>query len=278
MKKTLYVSDLDGTLFNKKKRISDRTAQILNQCIEKGAMFSVATARMPYGCDYRLKNIQMNIPGILTNGVFLYDFSRKEYVMVQPMEKRRVSDILKIFQRFGKSCFLYTYRDSLISIYYEKEGQKAQTQYYSDQALKSCREIKKVNSCADILEEEIPVYLAVTDTNENLKPMVNELREIPGIQMAYYLNIYNGLYCLEIFSENASKKQALLQLKKMTDCDEVVVFGDNLNDLPMIEIADRSYAPANALEEIKEQVNQVLCDCDHDGVAEFMKKEILESE
>ena len=57
--KSLYVSDLDGTLFNKKKRISDRSADIINRCIEKGMLFSVATARMPYGCDYRLKDLHM---------------------------------------------------------------------------------------------------------------------------------------------------------------------------------------------------------------------------
>ena len=52
--KTLYISDLDGTLFNKSKKISIFTADVINKCIEEGMLFSVATARMPYGCDYRL--------------------------------------------------------------------------------------------------------------------------------------------------------------------------------------------------------------------------------
>lgn len=67
-----------------------------------------------------------------------------------------------------------------------------------------------------------------------------------------YLNIYNQMYCLEIFSDRASKKNALLKLKEMLGADELVVFGDNYNDVPMIEIADRSYAPANAVLDIKE--------------------------
>ena len=45
---TLYVSDLDGTLFNKKKAISEKSAEILNKCLDKGMQFAVATARMPY--------------------------------------------------------------------------------------------------------------------------------------------------------------------------------------------------------------------------------------
>lgn len=71
----------------------------------------------------------------------------------------------------------------------------------------------------------------------------------------------------------ASKKMALRKLRDLVECDEVVVFGDNLNDLSMIEIADRSYAPANALEEVKSRVNQVLESCDQDGVAKFLAKE-----
>ena len=54
---TLYVSDLDGTLLNKKKEITPKTAEILNRCIQEGMKFSVATARMPYGCDYSCKSL-----------------------------------------------------------------------------------------------------------------------------------------------------------------------------------------------------------------------------
>ena len=41
----------------------------------------------------------------------------------------------------------------------------------------------------------------------------------------------------------------------------------------MIEIADRSYAPENALEEIKKMTTGVIGGCDDDGVAGFLKKE-----
>ena len=94
-----------------------------------------------------------------------------------------------------------------------------------------------------------------------------------SISYVCYLNIYNGLYCLELFSEHASKQNALKRLKEDGGYDELVVFGDNLNDLSMIEIADRSYAPFNALEVVKERVTGVLDDCSRDGVAKFLAKE-----
>ena len=270
---TLYVSDLDGTLLNKKKEITPKTAEILNRCIREGMKFSVATARMPYGCDYRLQDLAMTTPGILTNGVFLYDFNKQRYLDVQAMEPEVVKNALKIFRRFGISCFLYFYKKEQLSLYYEDQKMESQVQYYSERALESCSEVKRVDDLFEILQEGKVVYLAVTDCQETLSPVLEELGQVSGLRYAYYLNIYNGLYCLEVFSDQASKKEALLKLKEMTGCDQVVVFGDNLNDLPMIEIADRSYAPANALEEIKGRVTGVLDDCDHDGVAKFLERE-----
>ena len=102
--KTLYISDLDGTLFNKSKKISIFTADVINKCIEEGMLFSVATARMPYGCDYRLKDIHMTIPGILTNGVFLYDFKNEKYVSVENIGAEVAKQVVKIFKDVKLSC------------------------------------------------------------------------------------------------------------------------------------------------------------------------------
>lgn len=271
--KSLYVSDLDGTLFNKKKRISDRSADIINRCIEKGMQFSVATARMPYGCDYRLKDLHMNVPGIVTNGVFLYDFQSEEIISAEAVPVSAVQKVIRAFKDCGMSCFLYTYDSRGISIYYDGKRMEEQTQYYSDRALQKCAEVTFTKKAEEMVQKGDPVYLTCTGTEEELKPVCRKMDEIEEIKYSFYLNIYNGMYCLEVFSAHASKKNALKKLMKITGSEELVVFGDNFNDLSMIEIADRSYAPMNALPEIKKVVDRVLPDCDHDGVAAFLAEE-----
>lgn len=271
--KSLYVSDLDGTLFNKKKRISDRSADIINRCIEKGMQFSVATARMPYGCDYRLKDLHMNVPGIVTNGVFLYDFQSEEIISAEAVPVSAVQKVIRAFKDCGMSCFLYTYDSRGISIYYDEKRMEEQTQYYSDRALQKCAEVTFTKKAEEMVQKGDPVYLTCTGTEEELKPVCRKMDEIEEIKYSFYLNIYNGMYCLEVFSAHASKKNALKKLMKTTGSEELVVFGDNFNDLSMIEIADRSYAPMNALPEIKKVVDRVLPDCDHDGVAAFLAEE-----
>lgn len=230
--KTLYVSDLDGTLFNSKKKISDYSTTVLNRCIAEGMKFAVATARMPYGCDYRLKSINLTTPGILTNGVFIYDFNKKEYLHAETINQQIAMKVVDAFKKNGKECFMYVLRENQICIYYGDKALEEQTQYYSDRALEECKEIRETDDYAACIKNGEVFYFALTGTEEELSPV-----------------------------------------KEMLGADELVVFGDNYNDVPMIEIADRSYAPANAVLDIKEMVSEVLEDCDHDGVAKFLKKE-----
>lgn len=271
--KTLYVSDLDGTLFNSKKKISAKSTEILNECIREGMMFTVATARMPYGCDYRLEALDMRTPGILTNGVFIYDFNKREYLHAETIPAGMAAEVIEAFRKNGMECFMYVFADNKINIYYGDQKLKEQTQYYSDRALEECGEVSYTEDYVKEMEKGEVFYFALTGTREELEPVKDAVEKINGVSAAFYLNIYNEMYCLEVFSSRASKKNALLRLKEMMHCNELVVFGDNYNDVPMIEIADRSYAPANALNAVKEMVTDVLADCDHDGVAEFMEKE-----
>lgn len=271
---TLYLSDLDGTLFTTRKSLSPKTVSLLRDCLDQGIHFAVATARMPYGCDYRLEELELHTPSILTNGVFLYDFYTKSYLSVKKMTKDSVLEVLKLFDAMDTGVFLYSFSENQIQIHYNREELTRQTQYYSDRALKCCETVAFQKDLTIPARELDTVYLACTDTEEKLKPIYEAVQTIPGVSCAFYLNIYNGLYCIEIFSEDATKKNALLELKELLHCDEVVVFGDNLNDLSMFEAADRSYAVANALDSVKELASETIPGCDEDGVARFIHKEV----
>ena len=272
---TLYLSDLDGTLFTTKKTLTERSSRLLRECVEAGTLFAVATARMPYGCDYRLEELPLSTPSILTNGVFLYDFRTKASFSVKTMEQKAVGQVLDIFRARDTGVFLYAWEEGQIHIFYDRADMVSQTQYYSDRALTCCAEVRELSDLKSRIKEKNVFYLACTGEEAKLLPIRDAVDKISGVSCAFYLNIYNGLYCIEIFSENATKKNALLELKEYLHCDEVVVFGDNLNDLSMFEVADRCYAVENALDEVKERATEIIPRCDQDGVALFMHREIF---
>ena len=80
---------------------------------------------------------------------------------------------------------------------------------------------------------------------------------------------------LEIYPKGVSKAATAQLIIDRINPWEVVAFGDNLNDLPLFNLADRRYAPANATEEIKRQATAIIPDNDHDGVARFLCEDFL---
>lgn len=269
MMKKLYVSDLDGTLLNSKKEVSEKTAVILNQYIDNGGLFTVATARMPYTCDYRLSKIHLNIPAILMNGVMLYDFSKRKCMHYYKIEKKIWKKVLSLLEKNNCNCYLYTYWQDAVNLYYENEELNFEGQYYNKRAKKGCGYAGRIFSF-ELIEGQDVIYIAGIGSQENMLRVQKELNQIEGIAASGYVNIYNGGYCLEIYSKKASKAGRALELKQMLQADRLVSFGDNYNDLELMKNSDECYAPINALEQVKAVADKVLKSNEENGVAEFI--------
>ena len=69
-----------------------------------------------------------------------------------------------------------------------------------------------------------------------------------------------------------SKSNAIKKLKGMLDCDKLIVFGDGKNDIDMFQMADESYAVANAHEDLKKHATGIIGSNDEDGVAKWLEK------
>lgn len=69
----LYVSDLDGTLLNEQAKISTESVEILNDLIEQGLAFTIATARTHLSALPILSDLNVTLPMVLLNGCMLFD-------------------------------------------------------------------------------------------------------------------------------------------------------------------------------------------------------------
>ena len=79
MIKTLYVTDLDGTLLRDDKIISNESAAILNRLLAQGICLTYATARSFNSASKITRNISFNLPVIIRNGTILANpLSRRE--------------------------------------------------------------------------------------------------------------------------------------------------------------------------------------------------------
>lgn len=79
-----------------------------------------------------------------------------------------------------------------------------------------------------------------------------------------------GLPWLEFHSPEGTKAKAIQRLISGLNVDRLVVFGDGPNDLPMFEIANESYAVANAIPALKAIATGVIGSNDQDAVAHWI--------
>lgn len=265
---TLWISDLDGTLLNSEKRITDTTKNILNKAIEKGVHFSVATARTPATVVDMLQGINVNVPAVVMNGAAIYNLEKQHYERVVCMEPRLVKKIQDILDKENKNAFIYCIEEDKLVAHYKTLENSYEEEFFNERQNNPRKTFKQGMPS----ENAKVVHFSIIGEKERIEKIQLQIKEIKGLAQICSTDVYNeSIYYLEVYSENVSKAAAIQYLKETYDFNKVICFGDNLNDIPMFEMADEKYAVANALEEVKLLCTAVIGHNNEDGVAKFIE-------
>ena len=110
-----------------------------------------------------------------------------------------------------------------------------------------------------------------------LKSIADDLRtSVPTCSVMVYHDIFDESEgYLEIFSAGTSKAAAIRDLARQLGAGRVVVFGDNRNDIAMMQAADFSVAVDNAFTEVKSVASEVIGPNTVDSVARWIETELL---
>lgn len=271
--KTLYISDLDGTLLDPKPEITGRSAGIINGLISRGMHFTFATARSVYSAVPITSRLDISVPCILMNGVSIYDIRTNTYIKNEFIRPEDSAEVLSAFERHGIHCFMYRIEDGSLICYYSALTTKVMRSFAEVRKNEYKKPFVQLDRLADMADGNT-VYFTTTGPHDELLPVKLEIDAIAGVETAFYLDVYNGEWYLEIFSHKASKSNGVRSLREKYGFDEVVAFGDNLNDLPMFEQADIRVAVGNARDEVKAAADYVIGDNKSDGVAEWLAERL----
>ena len=271
----LFVTDLDGTLLNSNKEVSIKSTEILNKLIDNGVNFTVATARTPATVVDLLQDVNLKLPAVLMNGVLLYDIKEEKYINIKEIGKDTVDKVFDILNKFDKNAMVYGIRNNHLWVYHKEFEYSWEYNFYKERADRKQKTFLKVENYQECINESKIINFIVFDKYEKIKGIYEELKKIDEISVEYYEDIYEkGCYFLEAYSAEASKANGIKLLSDYIEHDKLICFGDNLNDIPMFELADECYATANAVERVKEISTDVIGSCDEDGVALFMEKKL----
>lgn len=266
--KTLWISDLDGTLLNKKKQISDYTKKVLNEKIAEGLNFSIATARTPATVVDMLKDIQISVPVVVMNGAAIYNMATLTYEHVTYLDTEMVQVIEGLLANKNQGAFTYCIDNNQLMAYHGTFTNSAQEKFYEERQ-NNPRKIFKQESTP---KDAKVTYFVVIGKEEVIRSIYEELKDYEKVNQVFYEDIYNeGVYYLEIYNKEVSKAGAIKLLQEQLGFDKLICFGDNYNDREMFEMADEGCAVENAVEEIKKLSSIVIGHHNEDGVAKFIE-------
>ncbi len=272
--KTLYISDLDGTLLNSRAELDPYVRDAINRFAESGGHFTVATARTSETVRHIMKGAKLAAPMVLMNGVFAQEQSTGRFAMSRYIDETAALKMIEIVERHRLSGFLYLGGVDRVHTYYTRLETEQSVQFKTEREQKYNKIFTKVDSYTALDTSKI-VYYSICEKKELLDKAAAELKQIAGLNVIYYRDIYvNDLWYLEVCAENASKKSAVDYLRGAYGYDRIVAFGDNYNDLPLLEAADYRVAVANAVDEVKEAADRVVDSNLNHGVANYLLEQI----
>ena len=267
--KTLFVSDLDGTLLTAKETVSEYSMRLLNKLIdERGMLFTYATARSLNSAAKAVWGLRQNLPVILYNGAIVMEpWSGKKLYNSHFAGKSR-EYIRRVLAEHDVWPLVYSFLGNKERVSWirgkETEGMK---RYLSRRAGDS--RLNPVDSPDELKDDEI-FYYTYIDAKENTDAVHSVFAGDSRFRCIYQQETYQTDYWLEIMPAGTSKGAAASAFKEYLGAERLVAFGDALNDCELFRAADEAYAVKNADESLKGIATAVIGYSEEDAVSKFI--------
>lgn len=254
----ILVSDMDGTLLNDKRVISDEDKRSIQYFIDNGGLFTIATGRMLPAASRFARELNLSLPIILYNGSKVYDYSKEEIIKEYFLEEERKDVINKILNS-RSDIGIEVYSEENIYIFNDCRYTKRFTG-------KGYNVIYDINE--DVWKRRWTKILVVGD-----KESLDEIEE--GFKEKYdsEIPIRSGENFLEVVPRYTSKGNALKDLIDSYNLNDmkIITVGDNMNDKELIEEAHYGFVVSNGNEKLKESSNYIAPSNNNDPITYIVK-------
>lgn len=276
---TLFVSDLDGTLLSPERKVSDESVRLLNESIAEGAMFSVATARTPATVGPLLKDVDCTLPLIVMTGAAIWDRKTNKYEHASFHREDVAHKLVDLYRKQSLSTFIYILGDdNVIHIYHIGDMSPLEKKFMEERLHTPYKKFhipEDGNSELPTDLSRVLLFYSMRPTEE-VRRVYDEIKESDQLRAVFYHDMYGDeIALMEVFSPEASKANAVKILAEMVGADKIVAYGDNVNDLPILEVADDAVAVENAVDEVKRISSRIIGSNTEDSVAWDIKRKIL---
>ena len=260
----LLALDIDGTILNDKRELTDRTVMAIKKAIDSGVYVTLCTGRPIQGVKWLVERLGIITPVITYNGAEIVDPATNEVLFKNQLLPE---DAVKIAE-WGK--------DRGVTLIVWSQGElygypmNERVDFYKQIALTEPKEVTDIKGLA----EEGITKIIWFDEIERINQLKTQLNKSDFESVTY---VTSNPKFLEFFNSEVSKRISMERLAEILGVsrEETVAIGDGYNDVPMLEGAGLSIAMGNAPDDIKASCNAVTEDNNNDGVAKAIERYIL---
>jgi len=264
----LIATDVDGTLLNSDRELSSENVKTIIECQKKGVKFALASGRGTknlFKFADILKINEFNGYLIGNNGQEIFSFKDFKLTKGNKIPLEVCIKVMEIFKKY--KVYVYGFNEDV------KYG-------HLNEGFTVLSDIPKVTLVENGYNKDTEFFNNDTDfdkfgcyTENDVYEIYNEI--VNTVKGDYNIFIVNE-NIVEIVGYEIDKVHGVRELKKLMNLedDEILVFGDGLNDLNMLKNF-HGVAMSNALDELKKEVEHVVDNSKGTGVSIGINKFVL---
>ena len=269
--KGIIALDLDGTLLNSKKELSEGNLAALKKAADAGWEIVPTTGRFYGGMPDFIRGLPFVHYAITINGAYVEDLLEGNEIYTAEMPYKQAIDIMKYLDKLPVIYDCYMDNDAFMT---EALKAKVDEIVENPRIRKMFYDLRKpVPELKEFLENRVQDVQKIQFFTKDADLRLHLLEELPKV----FENIAvssSSPQNIEINQAKATKGLALITLAEYLGLDrsKTIAMGDGLNDISMLEEAGIGIAMANGCDEALDAADWVTSHCDEDGVAKAIEK------
>lgn len=266
MKRHLIVLDLDGTLFTDNLTISEKTKQTIIKAKEAGHEIMIATGRPFRASSLYYNELQLKTPIVNFNGAYIHHPKNKSWHPIHsPIDMKVVHDVVDSVDRFKYENLIAEVIDD---VYIHVEDQSMMDIFNMGNPKVT------IGNLRGNLNEN-PTSLLIHADEHNVPLIRNHLQDVHA-ELIEHRRWGAPFNIIEVVRKGLNKAVGVSLIAKELNIprERIIAFGDEDNDLEMIDYAGIGVAMGNGIKEIKQIANAVTDSNNEDGIAKFLMERL----
>ncbi|MFM2485295.1 pyridoxal phosphatase [Celerinatantimonas yamalensis] len=263
----LVAFDLDGTLLNSQRLIPAESIQAIQALRAQGVRVVLVTGRHHVAVRAYHHQLQLDTPVVCCNGTYLYDFQEDRVIHGAPLSREQAEQVLEQMADDSINMLMYT---TTAMNYQKLDDHLKGLQEWAQTVAPELRPVLNQSDLYSLIEqgETIWKFVACGDDTDYIQQQVQQLQQRLGLSCEW--SWFNRVDISAPGNTKGNCLQQLLQDWHIDPCD-VIAFGDNGNDVSLLNAAGVGVAMGNAVESLKEVADYISADNDHQGIVQGLK-------